>query len=229
MEISSFTDFVKETEDFDILAISSLVLFRGQPIQGNLLPSIARTAPNKLINQVEKDLLKQLRLMGTNFMHGNDHTDLELLALAQHFGMKTRLLDWTSNPLTALWFACTDKSEGDVFVYALEADSLFDEDINTINIFEQKKTVVFRPKLNNPRIIAQHGWFTSHKFSNKSGKYVPLEKNPTIEKLVTEYKIPAKHRKHIIQSLDKYGINSRTLFPDLEGLCEYLNWKYKIA
>lgn len=36
--------------------------------------------------------------------------DLQLLADLQHYGVPTRLVDFTSNPMTALWFACQDPS-----------------------------------------------------------------------------------------------------------------------
>ena len=227
--IEDLTAFIQNAEIFEVLSLSSLVIFRGQPVKGNLLPSIARVNQRKDTTNEEKELLEQLKLMGSSYITGNDHSDWDLLVLAQHFGLKTRLLDWTSNPLTALWFACTDKLEGDVYVYALEADTLLIKNVYKKNPFEQVATKVLQPRLNNPRIIAQHGCFTVHRYSKKSKKFVPLEKNSNMEKHITEFMVPKNSRDNIVSSLDKYGINSKTLFPDLEGLCNYLNWKYIIA
>ena len=52
-----------------------------------------------------------------------DLSDIDLLALSQHFGAPTRLLDWTSNPLVALYFSIfssesiDDTNDGIVYVY----------------------------------------------------------------------------------------------------------------
>jgi hypothetical protein len=74
--------------------------------------------------------------------------------------------------------------------------------------------------------VAQHGWFTSHKFSQKAKKFVALEKNTEIKKSVFEFHIPQGFRKDLLKALDRHGVNSHTLFPDLEGLCKYLNWRH---
>ncbi|MDE9442293.1 FRG domain-containing protein [Xenorhabdus bovienii] len=221
--VSSFSDFIHVVETLS--THSELMLFRGQCKKGNLLPSIARENPNVDSADVEKEMLEELKRMGSSILPPNDLNDWELLVVAQHFGMKTRLLDWTSNPLAALFFACNDLAKDDVFVYALDADQFLNESQN--DPFGFGKTQVFRPKLNNPRIIAQHGWFTAHKYSKKTSEFVPLEKNREIKKSVQEIKIPKEARVNLLKSLDRHGVSSRTLFPDLEGLCKYLNWKTK--
>jgi hypothetical protein len=161
-----------------------------------------------------------------SFLPESNPHDLDLLVKAQHFGLKTRLLDWTSNALVALWFACSDIQKGDSYVYALEADSLQVEDVYKKKLFEQTHTRVFQPKLNNVRIIAQHGWFTLHMYAKSTKSFVALEKNSTIKKHLIEYKVPSTNRSSILDSLDRNGVNHRTLFPDLEGLCKHLNWKH---
>ncbi|NQX98502.1 MAG: FRG domain-containing protein [Flavobacteriales bacterium] len=221
--VLSFSDFIYEIEELD--KSSELILFRGQSISGNLLPSICRENPTIDTTLVEKDTLRELRRRGSSLIPNAEISDSDLLVMAQHFGLKTRLLDWSSNPLAALWFACSNYKESDAYVYVLYADEFLHT--SEIDPFKNGRTRVFRPNLNNPRIVAQHGWFTSHKYSIESKKFVALELNKKIKRSVFEIHIPNILKKEMIKALDRYGVNHHTLFPDLEGLCKYLNLKHK--
>lgn len=224
VDVTSFVSFIKETDVFDLLV--DLVVFRGQPVQGNLLPNVARNAPEVDTTDIERKMLEQLKLQGASMLSGHVSTDLDVLVLAQHFGLKTRLLDWTSNPLVALWFACSAPTKGDVYVYALEADKLLATDVYEQDPFSRAATKVIQPRQNNPRIIAQQGWFTLHRYATKNKKFVALEKNPATAACLHEYRIPAGKRPELITALDRHGVSAKTIYPDLAGLCEHLNCKY---
>ena len=77
--IKDFGDFIRHTEVFDF--IDDLTVFRGQPVKGNLVPSIARKNPAVDTTTQEKELLHQLRLMGASLLPVPDPNSLELLVL----------------------------------------------------------------------------------------------------------------------------------------------------
>ena len=223
-EVKDLIAFIQETEAIDL--IYRFAIFRGQPVRGKLLPGVARIDQRNNTTSEEREVLRQVRLLGASLLHDQQAKDLDLMVLAQHFGLRTRLLDWTSNPLAALWFACsTPPPCGDAYVYALCADNLLEKDIYVLDPYEVPETRVFQPRLNNARIVAQHGWFTLHQYSVSSKMFVALDLNPELNNRLFEYQIPAASRIHILCSLDRLGINDRSLFPDLQGLCNYLNWR----
>ena len=225
VKISTFVEFIQRVEDF--VSEKKLVIFRGQPVQGSLLPNVARKDPGKNTKKDEKKILEEFRRLGASFLPEDDD-DFRDLALAQHYGLKTRLLDWTSNPLAALYFACKSNKEDDVYVYALDAEKFLVNKNREGDIFNAGRTMVINPRLDNDRILAQHGFFTVHKYSSRSGKFVSLEKNKEIKDSIYEIVVPGGVCCEFLRSLDRNGVSSRTLFPDLEGLCGYLNWREQL-
>jgi hypothetical protein len=75
--------------------------------------------------QLECEMLMQFRTTGALFMNGMSEVDIYFYA--QHFGMPTRLLDWTTNPLTALFFACDGQSDENGIVYGIDPRKIIPE------------------------------------------------------------------------------------------------------
>ena len=223
---NSFVNFVNLIESLHL--VSGTPIFRGQAVEGNLLPGIARQDRLRDTTQLERSMLRQLSLVAANQLQPGIG-ELDLLVIAQHHGMRTRLLDWTSNPLAALWFACVDQTPGDVFVYAFDTQDALLEEPYSKNPFEHGETKVFQPRLNNPRIVAQQGWFSLHCFSPHSCQWVPLEKSAELKGRLITIEVPSDSRPEILQSIARHGTSTRTLFPDLDGICRHLNWQDGVA
>lgn len=67
----------------------------------------------EVMRAAENEVLEEARRWGLGRDLGPSATDLHLLAILQHHGVPTRLVDVTSNPMTALWFAAEEHPSGD--------------------------------------------------------------------------------------------------------------------
>tara|TARA_R110002110_G_scaffold3486_6_gene17794 strand:- start:167 stop:847 length:681 start_codon:yes stop_codon:yes gene_type:complete len=220
-EIESLAEFIEAVEIAPLFG--NKVLFRGQSVKRNLLPSVAREDHTADTTELEQEALEQMRLIGSSFLSRRDDDDWYAIVKAQHYGLKTRCLDWTSNPMVALWFACANSLDLDSYVYMLVADNaaLPDRDKSP---FEQEHICILQPTFESSRVSAQHGWLTVHNYSN--GQFQPLELVKEQDLFLCEYVIPKQYKVALLDSLDRCGINQSTIYPDLDGLCGYLNKKF---
>ena len=233
-EIRSIEEFIGH-----IIALrsrkSDFLIFRGQKINAPLVPNIARYHQAENISLVEKEMLLELKRRGKLLLPDSAFEDWELLILGQHYGLKTRLLDWSSNPLVALYFSIKDidDSETHSYVYAfmgrneqvIDKDLMSAEDVLS-SPFSIKELKVLRPSLNNERIIAQSGWFTVHPYDEQKGGFVPMEVDENVMTDVLEFAISPEVKSVMMDHLNMLGVNAQTLFPELSGVCHYLNWEY---
>ena len=114
MEQQYVTHHVKSFREFQeiILEIPTerFILYRGQAQDKTLLPKIARySVPDA--EETEREMLEDFKRRSLHLIDTHPGNSWDWLALAQHHGMATRLLDWTENPLIALWFSISSRQD----------------------------------------------------------------------------------------------------------------------
>jgi len=226
--ITSVEDLIASTESL-VKDAGSYVLFRGQPNNDPLLPKVARKNPKKDTTALEVKIVKEFRRRLARERDIAAMDDWDILVYAQHHGLHTRLLDWTTNPLFALWFACLDytsDSDGYIFMLFAKDETLIDISIES-DPFKIKKDYVVKPNINNSRIKAQSGWFTVQPYSQKNKQFVDLHKNKSSIGNVLMKGIPQSKKLDILRTLDKLGINQESAFPGPEGTAKYVNWLHR--
>ncbi len=209
------------------------LLFRGQNSDEPLLPKLARLDLKGEISNMERLMLAEFKrgiLPLSEFQPANNW---DLLALAQHHGLPTRLLDWTYSALVALWFAVAKPAKKDKknkllngVVWVLNAVTEdFRTDTEQIDPLSNKITKIFRSNVVSRRISAQSGVFTVHKI-NENGKMVRFETHAEYKGKLIKVIVPHTSFAAIRKQLHILGVNSASVFPDIDGYCRHLEWRY---
>jgi hypothetical protein len=234
--VRSLAEYLNATQGIEAYLLKQnqdeYMIYRGQSVDKPLFPKLGRPEYEKKDRGFyEKCLIAEFKRLSYPYTPDKAINDWEILAIAQHHGLPTRLLDWTSNPLTALWFALSDTPKEEairvVWCYSFNRTEIVESD--TKSPFDQERTLVYQPKHIASRIVSQNGWFTSHFYRKDTNMYTALDIKVGNDKKLAKVILVLSGEEatnKMLKELDTYGINAYSIFPDLSGLCKYLEWKH---
>jgi len=236
--ISSFNEFVeKVTRWYNC----GHWVYRGVSDNKNhkLIPSVGRMTKfqdkdNDFL-QNEEELLNKFKLRSYGQLKHHPKNDWEWLTLAQHHGLPTRLLDWTSSPLVAAYFATKPEFDNNGYlkpccenggaIYAVHFCEYIDTEEIT-NPFDCKEHGFFYPPHISERVSGQSGLFSIQPDPTKEFQEgYNKDESDVIEKIVFSKEVA----KEIQESLYFLGVRQGNLFPDLDGFAIDLKTQFGIT
>jgi hypothetical protein len=249
-QIESVEQYVREV--FDVRMSQALrrnnvdLLFRGQDADYPLIPKLGRKRiRGQSFKELESLLFQEFLRTSTAFKELPPGDEWGPLAMAQHHGLPTRLLDWTQSGLAALWFAvrrpykaftpegrarggATPQAHGNGVVWILcpDLDDYLPNPLAESPFANTGRTRIYRPRMTSPRIVSQAGAFTIHKLLKNGTTFGRLEENPAYCEKLVKFTFDGRLFPDFRKDLNLLGVNASSMFPDLDGLCEHLEGRY---
>ena len=175
------------------------------------------------INYHVETLIEPARALGFGSESGRRLSDLQMLAKLQHFGARTGLLDFTRNPLVALWFACESReTDGKLFVVNTN-DPMGLSRIASDEAVQDVSNVFSRP----PRPPHSSYW-EAPASGDASTRILPQRSvfiigRPLIfidQDVITEILVTRKDKEQLQIELETLDVHHESLFQDIYGFAQ---------
>ena len=212
-------------------------IFRGQAQNWELIPSSYRNKKYNSLDKVTNETLIRYHYLSDNkdlntfcdfAIQQNDKfpkSKVEQMVIAQHYGIKTPLLDWTKNIFVAIYFALDLRGKEDnnknlePFIYHLKDEKLLRQDIKNRQDIESIKDSAFVKALPiDRRVERQFSCFSFHPHPLYEPERIPID----------EYQISGDLFMKLWKLMKGFGFSSSHYFPDYAGLAERIKQGFMI-
>ena len=243
-KINNLEEYIKVAKTFKLkFGLSEASInpwFRGHSERKYCLKPTLYREGNEVIKGCEKEILRDFKLKSRPFINeDNAKSDIEYMMLMQHYGLPTRLLDWSESYLVALFFAvCDYKNEEDASVWVLNPWELNsnissagkksilqpnDEKLGNWLLdkngkIEGEYPIAIRAVMNSNRIVGQKGIFTLFGEMDDELNLLIVGCNEII--------IQGDKKLDLLKELYEAGISYSTIFPEITGLCQEIAFRY---
>lgn len=215
----------------------------------SLVPTLARRTPAltpEQLNKIERGIANTFAQRSPPFVRMDFANEWKMLFYMQHYGIPTRLLDWSESPFVGLYFALTsvgrDKKgnpTSDVALWMCDpvawnrtalshisfSGSVLDETCEEIKAYSPSSDVDQRATIpimiygthNSPRIVAQRGVFSLFG-KGVEGMEATFSNGKFPSESLVKITISKKFINDLLISLHRKGFAESTIYPDLHGL-----------
>ena len=205
-KISNLSDLF---QIFDNQTPGWIMYFRGQARDWPLKPWIARSTVSEQEREKEPECYKRL----ASLLPAG--TEWERATIAQHYGIPTRLLDWSENPLVGLYFAIEDGNHDneDGAIWIFEDKTAISKHLPSLLELDYPRPYRASKDLqfNIPRVYSQSGALTSQPSLSKTFDEHDFDKST---QSLRKYMIPKNKKKHLRSQLKILNVSKQKLFPD---------------
>ncbi|MBL7967568.1 MAG: FRG domain-containing protein [Prolixibacteraceae bacterium] len=230
--VSEFVEFVNHQEHRHI----AQWLFRGHGDKSyELIPSLFRVDTKESWahwDRIEEYIMRQFITESRPYIKSLPTNDIEWLTMAQHYGLPTRLLDWSINPLVALYFAVENyknNSDAHVWLYGLSStNNCWGESTWLAKKIDLAGTIcenIIFPTHIDSRITNQSGCFTIHEIPKRNEPFKPINESPRIFDTFLRVNIDKDKKLDILNELYYIGIHRGFIYPGLEGLTSRIKFE----